>query len=110
MPVDPKPRWGVRFTSNPAKTLAYIQSLYDDNADNVKRGELFLNELTTELLYVGEDGIAKRVGQSVPVPYSSINFSGIREFATDSAAAAATPPIPVGGLYHTGGYLRVRMS
>lgn len=110
MPAEPMPRWGVRFTSNPAKTLTYVQSLYDDDEANVKRGELFLNEISTELYYVGEDGIAKRVGQGTPIPFSSINFSGIREFATDSAAAAANPPVPLGGLYHSGGYLKVRTS
>lgn len=105
----PLPRWGVRFTSNLTRNQQYVQDLYDDNQDNVKRGELFLNEPAQELYYVGADGIARTVNGTTSVAFSRINFTGIREFADDSAAAVATPAVPVGGMYRTGNTLKIRL-
>jgi hypothetical protein len=87
-----------------------VQSLYDDDAANVKRGELFLNEPKAQIFYVGADGVARRVGEQDVIPFSQIDFTGLREFADDTAAAAATPPVPVGGMYRTGSALKVRVS
>jgi hypothetical protein len=60
--------------------------LYDDDAANVKRGELFLNEPKAQIFYVGADGIARRVGEQDVVPFAQIDFTGLREFADDTAA------------------------
>jgi hypothetical protein len=109
LPV-PLPRWGVRFTSNPAKDKTYLQGLYDNDATAAGRGELFLNEVKEELYYVGEDGVARKVESNTPVLFSRIDFTGLREFANDAAAAAATPAVPIGGMYHTAGTLKVRRS
>lgn len=105
----PLPRWGVRFTSNLTRNQQYVQDLYDDNQDNAKRGELFLNEPAQELYYVGADGIARTVNGTTSVSFSRINFTGIREFVDDTAAAAATPAVPVGGMYRTGNTLKIRL-
>jgi hypothetical protein len=75
LPV-PLPRWGVRFTNNPIKDQDYVQTLYDDDNSQTKRGELFLNELYEELYYVGADGVARTVNGTNPVLFSRINFTG----------------------------------
>lgn len=106
----PKPRWGVRFTSDPSKTENYIQGLYDDDPLNARRGELFLNEPARQLFYVDGSGVTRRVGSLDVVPFGQIDFTGLREFADDIAAAAATPAVPVGGMYRTGSVLKVRVS
>jgi hypothetical protein len=106
----PMPRWGVRFTSNTARRQQYVQDLYDTDAANAKRGELFLNEVHEELYYVGLDGVAKTVNGNTSVSFSRINFTGLRQFADDAAAAAATPPVAVGGMYRTGSVLKVRVA
>jgi hypothetical protein len=106
----PKPRWGVRFTSDPSRDKNYLQSRYNDDPKNAKRGELFVNEPRAEIYYVGGDGIARRVGEQDIVPFSRINLAGIRDFPDDTAAGAATPPVPVGGMYRTGNVLKVRLS
>ena len=74
-----------------------------------KRGELFLNEPLEEMYYVDGQGVARRLGSSSIVPFTQINFTGIREFDNDEDASNAVPPVPVGGLYHTEGILRVRL-
>lgn len=104
----PLPRWGVRFTADPTKDKDYIQDLYDNDNSAVKRGELFLNEPGEQLHYVGADGVARTVNGTTPILFSRIDFTGIREFANDAAAAAATPPVAIGGMYHTAGTLKVR--
>jgi len=106
----PKPRWGVRFTADTTKRQQYVQDLYDLDAANAKRGELFLNEIHEELYYVGLDGVAKTVNSNTPVSFSRIDFTGLREFADDAAAAAATPAVAVGGMYRTGSTLKVRVA
>jgi hypothetical protein len=104
------PRWGVRFTSDTTKRQQYVQDLYDTDAANAKRGELFLNEVHEELYYVGVDGVAKTVNGTTSVSFSRIDFTGLREFADDAAAAAATPAVAVGGLYRTGSTLKIRVA
>lgn len=106
----PAPRWGVRFTSDPTHNESYLQDQYVEDHANAKRGELFLNEPLQDLYYVGEDGVARTVGGLSPVPFTRIDLTGLREFVDDVAAAAAVPPVPVGGMYHTGGVLKVRQA
>jgi hypothetical protein len=106
----PKPRWGVRFTSDPNKTENYIQDLYDDDPLNARRGELFLNEPARQMFYVDGGGTVRRVGSLDIIPFTRIDFTGLREFANDTDAAAATPAVPVGGMYRTGSVLKVRVS
>lgn len=105
----PLPRWGVRFTADVTHNQQYVQDLYDNDASAVKRGELFLNEPAEVLYYVGADGVARTVNGTTSVAFSRIDFTGLREFADDTAAAAATPAVPVGGLYRTGSVLKVRV-
>ena len=104
----PQPRWGVRFTADVTHNQQYVQDAYDNDASAVKRGELFLNEPLEELYYVGADGVCRQVNETTAVAFSRIDFTGLREFADDSAAAAATPAVPVGGMYRTGSVLKVR--
>lgn len=108
MPV-PLPRWGVRFTADVTHNQQYVQGLYDNSASAAKRGELFLNEPAQSLYYVGADGIARTVNGTTAVAFSRIDFTGLRNFADDSAAAAATPAVPVGGMYRTGNLLKIRL-
>lgn len=110
MPEEPLPRWGVRFTSNPDRRKLYLQNLYNEDEENAKRGELFLNEPFSELFYVGDDGVAKRVGEQDVIPFSRVDFTGLREFQNDSEAADADPPVPVGGAYRTGNVIKVRLE
>lgn len=110
MPQAPLPRWGVRYTDNPAKGQSYVQTLYDNDGANAKRGELFLNEPREELYYVGADGVSRTVNGTGPISFSRIDFTGLREFADDDEAAAADPVVPIGGLYRTGNLLKVRIA
>ena len=105
----PLPRWGVRFTADVTHNQQYVQDQYDNDASAAKRGELFLNEPLEELYYVGADGVCRKVNETTSVAFSRIDFTGLREFADDSAAAAATPAVPVGGMYKTGSVLKVRV-
>jgi hypothetical protein len=105
----PAPRWGVRFTADPDHDLQYLQDVYNEDTTSAKRGELFVNEPREELYYVGGDGVARRVGSSDIIPFSRINFAGIREFLDDEDASNAVPPVAIGGLYHTDGSLRIRL-
>jgi hypothetical protein len=110
MTIPPRPRWGVRYTANTLRRQQYVQDLYDNDAAAAKRGELFLNEVHEELYYVGADGTAKTVNGTGPIPFTRIDFTGLRNFADDSAAAVATPAVPVGGMYRTGSLLKVRVA
>jgi hypothetical protein len=105
----PLVRWGIRFTADPLRRQQYVQDLYDNDETAAKRGELFLNEVHEELYYVGLDGTAKTVNGTGPIPFGRIDFTGLRNFADDAAAAAATPAVPVGGMYRTGSLLKVRV-
>jgi hypothetical protein len=106
----PRPRWGVRFTDVISKNKDYIQNLYDNDSTAAKRGELFLNEVSEELFYVGLDGVCRGVNETTPVSFSRIDFTGLREFADDAAAAAADPALDIGGLYRTGSVLKIRVA
>jgi hypothetical protein len=62
------------------------------------------------MFYVDGGGTVRRVGSLDIIPFTRIDFTGLREFADDTAAAAATPAVPVGGMYRTGSVLKVRVS
>lgn len=112
MPATPEPpfhRFGIRFTSDPTHNLDYLQIEHDEDEKNAYRGELFLNESLDEMYYVDAGGVARRFGDRVFVPFSRISFTGLREFADDTAAASATPPVSIGGMYRTGSVLKVRV-
>jgi hypothetical protein len=112
MPATPEPpfhRFGVRFTSDPTHNLSHLQLQHDEDEEFVYRGELFLNEPLDEMYYVDATGVARRFGDRAPVPFSRISFSNLREFADDTAAAAASPTVPIGGMYRTGSLLKVRV-
>lgn len=106
----PLPRWGVRFTADITHNKAYVQDLYDNDASAAKRGELFLNEPLEELYYVGADGVCRKVNETMVIEFSRIDFTGLREFADDAAAAAADPAVAIGGMYRTGSTLKVRVA
>ena len=105
----PAPRWGIRFTPDVTHDLQYLQEAYDEDTSIARRGELFVNEPLEEVYYVDGTGVAHRVGDSTPVEFSRIDFTGIREFDNDEDASNAVPPVPVGGLYHLDGSIRVRL-
>lgn len=112
MPATPEPpyhRWGVRFTNDNTHNLAYLQTQHNEDPTSAYRGELFLNEALDEMYYVDSAGVARRFGDRAAVPFSRISFTGLREFADDTAAAAATPPVAIGGMYRTGSVLKVRV-
>lgn len=112
MPATPQPpyhRWGVRFTSDTTHNLSYLQTEHDEATDFAYRGEFFLNEALDELYYVDSTGVARRFGDRTTVPFSRINFTGLREFTNDTTAAAATPPVAIGGMYRTGNALKIRV-
>lgn len=112
MPTTPTPpfhRFGIRFTSDTTHDLAYLQTEHNEDAANAYRGELFLNEGLDEMYYVDSTGVARRFGDRAAVPFSRISFTGLREFADDTAAAAATPPVAIGGMYRTGSLLKIRV-
>jgi hypothetical protein len=50
--TTPNHRWGIRYSSDSAKNLAYIQTQYTNDNDFAKPGELFLNENLQEVYYV----------------------------------------------------------
>ena len=108
MTDTPALRWGARATSDPTHDLQFLQDSYNDDHDFARRGELFIDEPLQEGYYVDLAGVARRLGDLSPVSFSRINFTGLREFANDAAAAAASPAVPVGGMYHTAGVLKVR--
>lgn len=112
MPATPQPpfhRWGVRFTNDSTHNLAYLQTQHDEDDTSAYRGELFLNEVLDHLYYVDSTGVARKLGGRDPIPFSQIDFTGLRNFADDTAAAAASPAVPVGGMYRTGSVLKVRV-
>jgi hypothetical protein len=113
MPATPEPpfhRFGVRFTSDATHDLTYLQTQHDEDPTEFYRGELFLNEPLDSLYYIDSTGVVRKLGGRDPVPFSLISFTGLREFADDAAAAAATPPVAVGGMYRTGSVLKVRVA
>jgi len=61
--ADPNHRWGIRYSSDSAKNLAYIQTQYTNDNTFAKPGELFLNETLQEIYYVDHaTGVAKILG------------------------------------------------
>ena len=115
MPATPQPpyhRWGVRFTSDATHDKAYLQDLHDNDSSSLYRGELFLNEPLDEVYYTDSTGVVRRFGDrsTIPVAFDRIDFTGLREFADDVAAAGDATPVPVGGLYRTGSVLKVRVA
>lgn len=111
IPQQPFHRSGVRFTADPAKDVEYVQVQHGEDENNAYRGELFLNESRDEVYYVDNTGVARRFGDRAtgPIDASRLDCSDLRLFADDIAAAAANPPVPVGGLYVSSGQLRVRL-
>jgi hypothetical protein len=112
MPATPEPpyhRWGVRFTSDTTHNLPYLQIQHDEDENSAYRGELFLNEALDEMYYVDSSGTARRFGDRASVPFSRLSFTGLREFTDDASAAAAVPPVAIGGMYRTGNLLKVRV-
>ena len=112
MPATPEPpfhRFGVRFTSDPTHDLDHLQLQHDEDNTFVYRGELLLNEVLDELYYADDTGVVRRFGDRALVPFTRISFSNLREFADDTAAAAASPAIAIGGMYRTGSILKVRV-
>jgi hypothetical protein len=112
MPATPEPpfhRWGVRFTDDSTHNLAYLQTEYDEDENFAYRGEFFLNEALDQAYYVDSTGVARKLGGRDSVPFSQINFTGLRNFVDDAAAATASPAVPVGGMYRTGSVLKVRV-
>jgi hypothetical protein len=112
LPEPPYHRHGVRFSSDETHDKAYLQGSHDNDPGSIYRGELFLNETLDEIYYVDSLGTARRFGDesSVPVNFSRIDFTGLRDFADDIAAAAASPAVPIGGMYRTDNVLKVRIT
>lgn len=106
---NPKARWGAWFTSDPTHDEVYLAEQLLEDSDTMRRGELFINEPLEEIYYVDSAGVVHIAGSTQRVAFSRINFAGIREFDSDVEAAAANPPVAVGGLYHTNGVLKVRL-
>lgn len=46
--------------------------------------------------------------QSVGTFITALQLANLRSFANDAAAAAATPPVPVGGFYRNGSIIMIR--
>jgi len=60
--TTPNHRWGIRFSSDSTKNLAYIQTQYTNDNTFAKPGELFLNENLQEIYYVDHsDDTAKKL-------------------------------------------------
>jgi hypothetical protein len=60
--TTPNHRWGIRYSSDSAKNLAYIQTQYTNDNDFAQPGELFLNENLQEVYYVDHsDDTAKKL-------------------------------------------------
>jgi len=115
MPATPQPpfhRWGIRFTSDSTHDKEYLQNLHDNNSSNMYRGELFLNEVLDEVYYADSTGTIRRYGDRSggTVTFDRIDFTGIREFSDDAQAALDPNPVPIGGVYRTGSFLRIRVS
>jgi hypothetical protein len=60
--TTPNHRWGIRYSSDSTKNLAYIQTQYTNDNSFAKQGELFLNEALDELYYVDAGGVARKLG------------------------------------------------
>lgn len=99
-PLAPFSRNGIRFTSDPTHDLDYFQALHDEGGpDSPYRGELFLNEPLREIYFVPSTGVAEKF----------VSLTNLREFANDTEAAAAIPPVSVGGFYRTESVVKIRV-
>jgi hypothetical protein len=106
---DPRNRWGVWFTPDVTHDHVYLGGLLVEDSDTMRRGELFLNEPKRELYFKDSLGAVQVIGTLGDVSFFRLNFNGVREFANDAAAAAASPIVPIGGVYHTAGTLKIRL-
>lgn len=62
-------------------------------------------------LYANSDGTDSNVNILVtPLGNGSVVLSSVRNFANDAAAAAATPPVPIGGIYRNGSAMQIRVT
>ena len=123
--TTPNHRWGIRYSSDSAKNLAYIQTQYTNDSTFAKPGELFLNENLQEIYYVDHsDDTAKKlagvwaksgsnayfsagnvgVGLSAPTAPlevaatwndAAVTHSGVKVTITDTASAAASKPLEI---------------
>ena len=123
--TTPNHRWGIRYSSDVSKNLAYLQTQYNNDNTFAKPGELFLNENLQEVYYVDHsDGVAKkmsdvwskstddifytagRVGIGITNPTSTlevastwdnnlINFNSLKVTITDTASSANSKPLEI---------------
>jgi len=123
--TTPNHRWGIRYSSDVSKNLAYLQTQYNNDNTFAKPGELFLNENLQEVYYVDHsDGVAKkmsdvwskttddvyynagRVGIGIDTPSSTlevastwnnslINHSSVKITITDTASSSNSKPLEV---------------
>ena len=123
--TTPNHRWGIRYSSDSAKNLAYIQTQYTNDNSFAKPGELFLNENLQEVYYVDHsDNTAKKlagvwaksgsnayfsagnVGVGLSAPTAPLEIattwndanvvqSGVKVTITDTASAAVSKPLEV---------------
>ena len=118
-------RWGIRYSSDSTKNLAYIQTQYTNDNDFAQPGELFLNENLQEVYYVdhsddtakkfagvfsktGSDAYysAGKVGIGISTPSAPLEVAatwndanvvqeGVKVTITDTASAAVSKPLEV---------------
>ena len=123
--TTPNHRWGIRYSSNAARNLAYIQTQYTNDNSFAKPGELFLNENLQEIYYVdhsddtakklagvwakaGSDAYysAGKVGIGLSAPTAplevaatwndeNVTHSGVKISITNTASAAASKPLEI---------------
>jgi hypothetical protein len=70
-----KHRWGVKFSSDYAKDVAYLQSQTDNIEDYARPGELFLNEARRQIYYVDSVTSQARGIMATPMPPVSIDWA-----------------------------------
>ncbi len=123
--TTPNHRWGIRYSSDSAKNLAYIQTQYTNDNDFAQPGELFLNENLQEIYYVdhsddtakklagvwaktGSDAYysAGKVGVGLSAPTAPLEVAttwndnttdqyGLKLTVTDTASGAGSKPFSV---------------
>lgn len=109
-PQPPYSRFaGARYTSDVTHDDVYLQTLYNEDSASMYQGELFLNGSLDRMYYVDHTGVVRTFGARDPILASQVDFSGVREFVDDAAAASADPVVPIGGAYRTGNILKVRV-
>lgn len=83
---------------DPVPSVANYFSIQAAQASGAPRIELKGSDTNANLLI-------KCLGVGAPVLES-----GLRNFANDAAAAAATPPVPINGLYRNGSVVQIRVT